>query len=78
MGEAEGSAQNLYDQGRDAVREAGEEASQYASELYENAGAYAQQGRKIMRQKVRESPLSMLLVAGLIGFVLGLSARGRN
>jgi uncharacterized protein YjbJ (UPF0337 family) len=78
MREAEGTAQNLYGQGRDAVREAADDASRYASDLYDNAGAYAQAGGRAVRRQVQESPLSMLLVAGAIGFVLGLSARGRD
>ncbi|WP_185982941.1 CsbD family protein [Aureimonas mangrovi] len=78
MREAEGTAQNLYGQGRDAVRDAADDASRYASDLYDNAGAYAQAGSRAVRRQVQESPLSMLLVAGAIGFVLGLSARGRD
>ncbi|WP_062228943.1 CsbD family protein [Aureimonas frigidaquae] len=76
--EAAGTAENLYGQGRDALREAAGEASRYASDLYENAGAYAQQGSKVVRRKVNDSPLSALLVAGVVGFVLGFSLRDRD
>ncbi len=72
--QAEGAAQDLYGQGREALRD----ASHYASDLYENAGAYAERGSKVVRHKVHQNPLSALLVAGLIGFVLGLIARDRD
>ncbi|RIY00088.1 CsbD family protein [Aureimonas flava] len=76
--EFEGSAQNLYGQGRDALREATNDATRYASDLYENAGAYADRSGRVVRQTVHDNPLSSLLVAGAIGFVLGLLARDRD
>ena len=74
LNQAEGAAQNLYGQGRDALRG----ASHYASDLYENAGTYADQGRKVVRRQVHDNPFSALLVAGFIGFLLGLAARDRD
>ncbi|WP_062218287.1 CsbD family protein [Aureimonas sp. D3] len=76
--QAEGAAQNLYGQGREALREATHEASKYAADLYENAGTYAQEGGKVVRRQVHENPLSALLLAGLLGFLLGLSVRDRH
>ncbi|KAA0971859.1 CsbD family protein [Aureimonas fodinaquatilis] len=76
--EAEGTAQNLYGQGKDAVRDAAGEASRYASDVYENAGAYAHEGSRAVRQSVQERPISALLIAGIIGFALGLSLRNRD
>ncbi|WP_062111757.1 CsbD family protein [Aureimonas sp. AU40] len=76
--QAEGTAQNLYGEGRDALREATHEASKYAASLYENAGSYAQEGQKVMRRKVHDNPLSALLVAGLVGLFLGLTLRDRH
>ncbi|GGE11128.1 UPF0337 protein [Aureimonas endophytica] len=76
--EAEGAAQNLYGQGRDALRGATAEASRYASDLYENAGAYARDGGEAVRRQVHGNPLSALIVAGAVGFVLGLSFRDRH
>lgn len=76
--ETEGMAQNLYGQGRDAVREAADEASRYASDIYENAGAYAHEGQKVVRRQVQDRPLSSLLVAGLIGFAIGITMRDRG
>jgi len=76
--EAEGVAQNLYGQGREAVKDAADEASKYASDVYENAGAYAHEGSRAVRQTVQDRPLSALLIAGIVGFALGLSLRGRD
>ncbi|KAB0678073.1 CsbD family protein [Aureimonas leprariae] len=76
--EAEGNAQNLYGQGRDAVRQAANEAGRYASDIYGNAGAYARDGGEAVRRQVHDNPLSALLIAGFVGFVLGLSVRDRH
>ncbi|WP_279482011.1 CsbD family protein [Aureimonas sp. SK2] len=76
--EVEGTAQNLYGQGKDALREATHDASKYAADLYENAGVYANRGTRAVRRTVHDNPLSSLLVAGAIGFVLGLLARDND
>ncbi|MBB3997785.1 CsbD family protein [Aureimonas pseudogalii] len=76
--EAEGVARNLYGQASDTLREAGTEASRYASHLYEDAGEYARDGSRIVRRQVRENPVSALFVAGILGFLLGLIARDRH
>lgn len=76
--EIEGAAQNLYGQGRDALREARHDATKYATDLYENAGVYADQSTRAVRRTVHDNPLSSLLVAGAVGFVLGLLARDRD
>lgn len=78
LNQAEGTAQNLYGEGRDALREASHEASKYAASLYENAGTYAHEGQKVVRRKVHDNPLSALLVAGLVGLLLGLTLRDRH
>ena len=76
--QAEGTAQNLLGQGKDALREARHDATKYATDLYENAGTYAEEGTRAVRRTVHDNPLSSLLVAGAIGFVLGLLARDRD
>ena len=76
--QAEGAAQNILGQGKDAVREATHDAQKYATDLYENAGAYAEEGTRAVRRTIHEHPLSSLLAAGAIGFVLGLLARDRD
>lgn len=76
--QAEGTAQNLYGQGKDALREATHDAQKYATDLYENAGTYANEGTRAVRRTVHDNPLSSLLVAGAVGFVLGLLARDRD
>jgi len=78
LNQAEGAAQNLYGEGRDALRGASHEASKYAASLYENAGAYAHEGQKVVRRKVHDNPLSSLLIAGLVGLLLGLTLRDRH
>lgn len=59
--DAEGTLQNAYGQVKDAARDAAGKASGLASDAYD-------QGADI----VAERPGSALLVAGLIGFALGV------
>jgi uncharacterized protein YjbJ (UPF0337 family) len=59
--EAEGALQNTFGQVKDAARDAADKASGMASDAYD-------QGAEL----VAERPGSALLVAGLIGFALGV------
>ena len=66
--EAQGSAENLYGQAKDAVRNVADEVSDYAEDAYE-------QGKRQMHEVHERSvewPHASLLVAGLVGFGLGL------
>ncbi|WP_232629639.1 CsbD family protein [Methylobacterium sp. Leaf118] len=66
--EAQGTAENLYGQAKDAVRHAADEAYDYAEDAYE-------QGRRTLREgheRSTEWPHTSLVVAGLVGFGLGL------
>lgn len=66
--EARGTAENLYGQAKDAVRQAADEVSDQAAEAYDQGRHYAWEGH----QKSVEWPHASLLVAGLVGFGLGL------
>jgi uncharacterized protein YjbJ (UPF0337 family) len=70
--EAAGSVQNLYGQAKDAAREAGESATNYAKDAYESGSDTFRDGTQALAKKVRDNPLSALLVAGGIGFALAL------
>jgi uncharacterized protein YjbJ (UPF0337 family) len=70
--EGAGSAQNLYGQAKDAVRQASDAAVGYATDAYENSGDAFRGGSEAIANKVQEKPLGSLLVAGAIGFALGL------
>lgn len=66
--EAAGQAENLYGQAKDAVRHAADEAYDVAEDAYD-------QGRRYLREGHDQSaawPHASLLVAGLVGFGLGL------
>lgn len=66
--EARGTTENLYGQAKDAVRHAADEVSDQATEAYDRGRHYAWEGH----QKSVEWPHASLLVAGLVGFGLGL------
>lgn len=70
--EAQGSAENLYGQAKDTVRHAADEAADYAEDAYERGGHYLRRGTREVSHQVAEYPLASLLVAGLVGFGLGL------
>jgi ElaB/YqjD/DUF883 family membrane-anchored ribosome-binding protein len=70
--EAAGSVQNLYGQAKDAARDAGETAVNYAKDAYEHSGETLRDGSRVMAKQVQENPLGALLIAGGIGFALAL------
>jgi uncharacterized protein YjbJ (UPF0337 family) len=70
--EATGTAQNLYGQAKDAAREASDAAVSYAKDAYENSGDTFRDGSQAIAKKVQENPLGAMLIAGGIGFALGL------
>jgi uncharacterized protein YjbJ (UPF0337 family) len=70
--EATGSAQDLYGQAKDAAREASDAAVSYAKDAYENSGDALRDGSQAIADKVQENPLGSMLIAGAIGFALGL------
>ena len=66
------SAENLYGQAKDTVRHAADEAADYAEDAYERGGHYLRRGTREVSHQVAEYPLASLLVAGLVGFGIGL------
>lgn len=66
--EAEGTAENLYGQAKDAVRHVADEVSDYAEDAYDQGGRSLREGH----DRSAEWPHASLLVAGAIGFGLGL------
>jgi uncharacterized protein YjbJ (UPF0337 family) len=70
--EAAGTVQNLYGQAKDAARDAGETAVNYAKDAYENSGDSLRDGSQAVARKVQDNPLGALLVAGGIGFALAM------
>ena len=70
--EAAGTVQNLYGQAKDAARDAGETAVNYAKDAYANSGDTFRDGSQAVAKTVQERPLGALLVAGGIGFALAM------
>ena len=58
-----GAAQDVYDQGRSYVQQAGER--------YPQAERYVREGRQAVTRRMSENPLLGLLVAGMAGYALG-------
>ena len=74
--EAGGTVQNLYGQAKDAARDAGEAAVNYARDAYANRGETLRDGSQAASQAlakgVQDRPLGALLIAGGIGFALAM------
>ena len=66
--EARGGARTLYGQARDAVRHAADDVSDHTGDALEQGRRYAWEGH----QASTEWPHATLLVAGLVGFGLGV------
>ncbi|GJE19141.1 CsbD family protein [Methylobacterium marchantiae] len=60
---AQGAASDTYDRAEDA---------------YENGGRYLRQGRREAASQIAEYPMAALLVAGLLGYGIGLLIHGRD
>lgn len=67
-GMAQGTAENLLGQARDAAWYAADEVSDYAVDTYDPSRGYAWEGH----QRSVEWPHTSLNIAGLVGFGLGL------
>ena len=70
--QAAGAAQDVYGQAKDAVRGATDAATSYAKDAYDQGGDRLRDGSQVLAQKVQQSPLGTLMVAGAIGFALAL------
>ena len=70
--EAAGTMQNVYGQAKDAARDAGEAAVNYAKDAYDHRGEVLRDGSNAMAKTVQDNPLGALLIAGGIGFALAL------
>jgi uncharacterized protein YjbJ (UPF0337 family) len=70
--EAAGTVQNLYGQAKDIARDAGDAAVSYAKDAYQNSGETLRDGSQAVAKTMQDNPLGALLIAGGIGFALGL------
>ncbi|KQP40321.1 general stress protein CsbD [Methylobacterium sp. Leaf104] len=75
---ARGAASDTYERAERAVRHAADEAYDRAEDAYENGGRYLREGGREVSNQVAEHPIAALLVAGLLGYGLGLLIHGRD
>ncbi|GJE59590.1 CsbD family protein [Methylobacterium trifolii] len=75
---AQGAASDTYERGERYVRSAGREAYDRAEDAYENGGRTLRQGGREATNQIAEHPMAALLVAGLLGYGLGLLIHGRD
>ena len=75
---AQGAASDTYERAERSVRSAGREAYDRAEDAYEKGGRYLRQGGREATSQIAEHPVAALLVAGLLGYGLGLLIHGRD
>ncbi|WP_246693779.1 hypothetical protein [Methylobacterium sp. WL18] len=75
---AQGAASDTYERGERYVRSAGREAYDRAEDAYENGGRTLRAGGREATSQIAEHPVAALLVAGLLGYGIGLLIHGRD
>lgn len=70
--EASGTVQNIYGQAKDAARDLGDNAGNYAKDALDAGEKYYRQGNKAVASAVKDQPLGALLIAGAVGFTLAM------
>lgn len=77
--EVAGSAQSLYGQTVDGVRDATDAIADYAEHAYDQSSRYLRGSSRSIEKRLAQHPLTGVMVAGALGFVLGIvvtSTRG--
>ncbi|WP_457108283.1 CsbD family protein [Methylobacterium sp. P5_C11] len=69
---AQGAAEDHFDRARRSVRRAADDASDYAEDAYARGARALRHGNGSVSGQVAEYPLASLLIAGAVGFGLGL------
>ncbi|WP_246695352.1 hypothetical protein [Methylobacterium sp. P1-11] len=68
----QGGAEDHVDRAQRSVYRAADEAADYAEDAYERGGHVLRRGTREVSHQVAEYPLASLLIAGAVGFGLGL------
>ncbi|WP_165491188.1 CsbD family protein [Lichenihabitans psoromatis] len=76
--EVGGKSQNLYGQAKDGLKDAADSVSNYAEEAYERGSVYVQQGAETVETTINQHPVTGIVLAGAIGFLLGLVVSQRR
>ena len=71
-----GKAQDAFGQAKAQIRAVAGSASGAANDVYDNGGVYARQGLDTLEQAVGKHPLTYVLVAAGIGYLLSLIFNG--
>ena len=76
--EVGGKGQNLYGQAKDGLRDAADSMSDYAEETYDRGSRYVQQGAHTVESQINQHPVTGIVLAGTLGFLLGLVVAQRR
>ncbi len=75
---AQGAAADTYDRAERYVRSTGRDAYERAEDAYETGGRSLRRGGREATHQIAEHPVAALIVAGLLGYGLGLLIHGRD
>ena len=73
-----GKAQDLYGQVKDSLPDVADSAADYAGTAYDRGDQYARRGVGLARREIEQYPLSAVLLAGAVGYLVGMVLHGRN
>ena len=76
--EVAGKAQNLYGRALDGVRHVADQASDYAEDAYDRGGRYLQEGTRAVENRISLNPLTGIVLAGAVGFAIGMVVSTRR
>ena len=78
LSSAASGAQDLYGQARSNAGDVAGQVQDYASQAYRQASPHAERGTALVRERVGENPLTAVMLAGAIGYLLALAIHGRS
>lgn len=73
-----GKGQNYYGQAKDQLSDAADTVSDYANQAYRSVGPQTERSTRVVRETVGDNPLTSVLIAGAVGYLLALVIHGRH
>ena len=73
-----GKTQELYGQAKESLSGASSVVADYAGTAYEQGGDYTSRGARMARQEIVERPLTAIILAGVIGYLLSMFLHSRD
>lgn len=73
-----GKAQDIYGQVKDNLPDVADTAASYAGTAYDRGDQYARRGISLARREIETYPMSAVILAGTVGYLLAMLLHGRR